>query len=56
MIIVEPTLQKKVKIFLENRWNIVDGIGLLSFLPGLVMRTQPSWGEHNHIFVFHKTF
>ena len=36
----------------SSRWNYVDLLGLVMFLPGLFMRLNKDWGESNLSVIF----
>ena len=42
--ILEPTFRKKLKVFFNDMWNIVDIIAIVLFLPGLLIRFQTNTG------------
>ena len=42
--ILERTFRKKLKVFFNDRWNFVDIIAIVLFLPGLLIRFQTNTG------------
>ncbi|XP_063725237.1 transient receptor potential cation channel subfamily M member 5-like [Symsagittifera roscoffensis] len=43
IIITEKTLSRRVTVFFESRWNVLDLLALTTFLPGLVIRLNKNW-------------